>query len=260
MRKWLAAPNAETADPRAADPLTIGLIALSVDRACIGDCEAWLAPFGDTALFSTRVPMSPHTTPDSLRAMGDHVQAAASVLVPGTRLDAIGFACTSGTVAIGVERVFDSLSAGRPGVPVVTPMTAGVAALNAIGARRISLLVPYEVPTAEIVADYFEAAGFSLDRCTTFDLPGDPQMNALSPLQLQTAGLTAMHPESDALFISCTGLATEGALAPLERVLRRPVVTSNQSMIWDALRVAGHPDLARGNGALFKADRAVADV
>jgi len=248
MREWHCLPES---DPRGSDPLTLGLIALSVDRACLGDCSRWLAPFADVASFSTRIAMSAHTTPETLRAMGDHLEYAAALLVPGTRLDAVAFACTSGSVAIGIDRVREAIGVGRPGVPVITPMTAGVSALRALGARRISLLVPYEIPTAEIVADYFAGEGIGLDRCTTFNLAGDPQMNALTTDQLTAAGRAAMHPASDALFISCTGLATASVVEPLEAALGKPVVTSNQAMIWDLLRTAGHPGLRRGTGALF---------
>lgn len=257
MREWHTLPSVR---PAGTDPLTLGLIALSVDRACVGDCDRWLAPFDDVTCFSTRVPMSSHTTPHSLRAMGDHLATAASLLVPGTRLDVVAFACTSGAVAIGIERVQDQLRAGRPGVPVITPMTAGVSALRGLGARRISLLVPYEIATADLVADYFEAEGFLLDRCTSLELPGDPEMNALTTEQLHEAGMAAMHPSSDALFVSCTGLATSGLVEPLEAQLDLPVVTSNQAMIWQMLRAAGHPTIGLGRGSLFRSLHEMSDV
>lgn len=229
----------------------IGMIALAVDRASISDCRNWLAPFAGVEIYSTRVPMSPVATPESLAAMGDHLAAAAEVLVPGDRLDALAFSCTSGLVAIGAERVHRILSQVRPGVPVVTPIEAAVKGLRGLGVRRLSLLVPYHAEAADLVAGHFAQAGFVIDRCSTFDLDGDIQMNRLDAEALIRGAHAALHPDSDGLFISCTGLRTSGIVARLEAELGVPVVTSNQAMSWECLHHSACPDKMRGEGRLF---------
>ena len=108
----------------------IGMIALAVDRASISDCRNWLAPFAGVELYSTRVPMSPVATPASLAAMGDHLAAAAEVLAPGDRLDALAFSCTSGLVAIGAERVHRIGSGQNMGVIFVVAARAKVSSLR----------------------------------------------------------------------------------------------------------------------------------
>jgi len=243
--------DGESFDEGVGHAASIGMIALSVDRASIADCTDWLAPFPGVAIFSSRVPMSPVATPETLAGMGVHLADAALRLVPGSRLDAIAFSCTSGLVAIGPERVHKTLAAARPGIPIVTPIEAAAQGLGALGVRRLSLLVPYHAEAANLVAGYFEDAGFALDRCSTFDLDGDLQMNRLSPAALKQGARRAMHPDSDGLFISCTGLRTCGIVADLEAELGVPVVTSNQAMSWECLVHAGCEDLARGEGRLF---------
>lgn len=232
---------------------SIGLIALSVDRASVDDASNWLAPFADVAIFATRLPMEPVADPASLAAMGDHLATAASNLVPGSHLDAIIYSCTSGTIAVGVEKVHAAIAEGRPGIPVVTPPEAASKGLRRLGIDRLSMLAPYHVPAANLVADHFENDGFALDRCSTFDLDGDLQMNRLSAAALKVAAREALHPRSEALFISCTGLRTCGLVADLERALGLPVVTSNQAMTWNALVEAGYDGLGQGEGRLFKA-------
>lgn len=230
---------------------SIGMIALSVDRASVGDCAAWMAPFPGVAIFSTRVPMSAVCTPESLAAMGDHLSDAAARIVPDGPLHALAFSCTSGLVAIGAERVHRAIAEGRPGVPVVTPLEAAVRGLRALGARRLSILAPYHRDACELVAGHFEAAGFALDRCATFDLDGDGQMNRLSPKALKDGAAAARDPASDALFISCTGLRTSGIVEDLERSFGVPVVTSNQATSWACLAHAGALKPGRGEGRLF---------
>lgn len=248
-RRWNAA-NSIFVDPDRTRA-SIGLIALAPDRVGVLDFEDMLRDVQGVQVFSTRVPMGPVASPDALASIRAHLTSAAAMLVPGSPLDVVAFSCTSGTVAIGPDRVAESLRAARPTLPVSTPIDAGGRGLWAVGAKRISLLVPYHIPAAELVAGYFEASGLSIDRCTTFDLDGDVQMNALSEKALIDASATAMDEESDALFISCTGLRTAGVLTRIEEKIGRPVLTSNQVLAWDCLRLLGLTDRVQGRGRLF---------
>ncbi|TIV42179.1 MAG: ectoine utilization protein EutA [Mesorhizobium sp.] len=229
----------------------VGLICLSVDRASVADLRNWLSFVEGVEMLVTRVPMDKVADAASLAAMGDHLTKAAQLLASSGRLDAVAFSCTSGTAAIGIERVHEALSAAQPGIPVVTPIEAAAKGLKALEARRISILAPYHQEAADLVADHLVAKGFALDRCSTFDLDGDQQMNRLSPASLKAAARDAIHPQSDALFISCTGLRTAGIVGELEAALGVPVVTSNQATAWDALSNARVGNLSRGEGRLF---------
>jgi maleate isomerase len=230
---------------------SIGLLALATDRIGTLDTEAFLAAPG-VALFSTRVESSPVATPESLAKLGEHLEQGARLLVPGSRLDVVGFSCTSGTVAVGVAAVRAAIWRARPGVAVVTPIEAGAKGLKRLGVRRISLLVPYLPRTADLVASYFEAQDLAIIRRATFDLGGDPEMNRLSPTVLAKAAHAVDDPASEAIFISCTGLRTSPILAALEKGLGKPVVTSNQALAWDALRLAGVGESLPGRGRLFE--------
>jgi maleate isomerase len=230
---------------------SIGLLALATDRIGVFDTEEFLRVAG-VAMFSTRVPMSPVATPESLAAMGAHLGEATRLLVPGSRLDVVGFSCTSGTVAIGPERVRDAIRKARPGIHVTTPIEAGCEGLNRLGARRITLIVPYLVKTANLVSGFFEEQGLEILRRATVGLDGDPDMNRLSAEVLIEAALATDSAASDAVFISCTGLRTAPVIAQLERRLRKPVVTSNQALAWRALRLTGVDDRLPGRGSLFQ--------
>jgi maleate isomerase len=230
---------------------SIGLLALATDRVGTLDTAAFLAAPG-VALFSTRVQSSPVATPESLKALGDHLEQGTRLLVPGSRLDAIGFSCTSGTLAVGIEAVRSAIWRARPGIAVVTPIEAGGKGLKRLGARRISLLVPYLPRTADLVADYFESEGFTINRRATFDLGGDPEMNRVSPGVLAKGAAAVDDPASEAIFISCTGLRTAPIVEAIEKELGKPVVTSNQALAWEALRVAGVGEALPGRGRLFE--------
>jgi maleate isomerase len=230
---------------------SIGLITLSVDRAFVDDFTSFLGATPDIGVFSTRIPMGPVATPESLAELKSHLSDAAALLVPGSPVDVIGFGCTSGTVAVGLETVRKSILAARPDAKVSTPIDAGVKALHRLGAKKISLLVPYHIPAATLVADYFADAGFDIDRRMTFDLDGDVLMNTLSRQALIEAAKSVMSSGSDALFISCTGLRTASVVSELEQIIGKPVVTSNQALAWDCLRLGGIADKIENRGRLL---------
>jgi maleate isomerase len=229
---------------------SIGLLVLATDRVGAFDTEEFLQTEG-VSVFSTRVPMAPVATPETLAAMGAHLTDATRLLVPGSRLDVVGFSCTSGTVAIGIMKVREAIRAARPGVHVTTPIEAGCEGLRRLGARRISLVVPYLVNAAALVSEFFTDRGIEIVRRATFDLNGDPEMNRLAPEALIEAAVNTDSAEAEAIFISCTGLRTAPIVDVLERRLRKPVVTSNQALAWHSLRLAGVDDQLAGRGSLF---------
>ena len=233
--------------------LSIGVIALAEDRAGVWDFEQFLKDVPDVGVFSTRVPMSADVTPQSLAAMGEHLGFAAKTLLPGSPLDAIAFSCTSGTVAIGLDKVHATISAARPGIPISTPIEAGLTALRKLGKTKIVLLTPYRPATADLVADFFAGSGLTIAARMTLALAGDLDMNRVSADCLIEAAraLMAQAPDSEALFISCTGLRTSPLIQRLEDEIRIPVVTSNQALAWHCLRIAGNTQKITGHGRLL---------
>jgi maleate isomerase len=127
-----------------------------------------------------------------------------------------------------------------------------VKALDALGTRRIALLTPYLDGPSDLIAGFFAASGIDVVTRASFKLDGDPEMNRVSEQTLIDAGRDlGSHPDADALFISCTGLRTRHVIEPLEHLLGRPVVTSNQALAWDLARTAGVEDRLPDRGRLF---------
>ena len=232
-------------------PVPVGLLLLATDRASGADVAAFL-PDGVES-YATRIPMDVVATPETLARLGDHLTDGARLLAPGGPLAAIGFSCTSGTVAVGAETARARIAAGRPGIPVCTPVEAAVKALEALGTRRIALLTPYLDGPSNLIADFFAAGGIEVVTRASFKLDGDPEMNRVTRDCLIAAGRDlGSHPDAEALFISCTGLRTRDVVEPLEELLGKPVVTSNQALAWDLARTAGVDDRAPGRGRLFR--------
>ena len=58
--------------------------------------------------------------------------------------------------------------------------------------------------------------------------------------------------DSEALFVSCTALPVLSIIEKLEKRLNKIVLSSNQTLIWDSLKLIGYKDDIEGFGKLFK--------
>lgn len=230
--------------------LRLGLVALATDHTSETELHRML-PADGVDLFVTRVHYSGYCDPASLRAMGDELAAAAELLLPGTPLDGIAWGCTSGTAALGFERVASTIRAARPGVTVTTPLSAAGAAFRTLGVGRVAVLTPYSDEVNRMIVERLEEGGIRVPRLATFDLRTDREMWTVPPEAIEAAVADMEVAGAEAVFVSCTALRSALAIAPLERRIGLPVITSNQAMLWEMLRSAGYAHPIQGFGRLL---------
>ena len=60
------------------------------------------------------------------------------------------------------------------------------------------------------------------------------------------------RPDADAVLLSCGALRSLEVVDRIERELGKPVICSNQAMLWDCLRLANIPDRLPGLGQLLR--------
>ncbi|MDH3376656.1 MAG: Asp/Glu racemase [Gammaproteobacteria bacterium] len=229
----------------------IGLIALANDSSIEPDIWRFL-PAGEAAMYTNRVPMANVVTVETLQAMEAKLTESVAGLMPDDELDVIAYGCTSGTMAIGADRIAARIHEAKPGIAVTDPISASLKGLRHLGCKRIALLTPYTDSVNDIVVGYIEARGFDIAAKGSFKQPGDPQICRISPQAIYAAGQQLGSAGVDALFISCTGLRVAEILQPLEDELGEPVVASNQALAWDALRLAGYGEPVTGYGRLLR--------
>ncbi len=229
----------------------IGCVLLSNDYATERDFIN-MRPSDDVALFFTRVENTPDCTTETLPLMAPHIQVAAGLVVPEGRLDVMVYACTSGTVVMGYDRICELIHATRPGVKVVTPITASLAALATFDARKLAVLTPYTDDVNAAIAGHLESKGHEINAFTSFGIEDNEVMAALPPDAIYQAALEADRPEADALFISCTAIRAVDVVERIEQTLGKPVVTANQALVWQALRWAGYDAPIEGYGQLLR--------
>ncbi len=226
----------------------IGLVILATDHTTEVDFQRMVAGSA-IGIYVNRIPYVNPVTAENLLAMQPALTSAAALILPDEPLDAIVYSCTSASVEIGDEAVEKAIQLAKPGVAVITPTAAAVRALNRLGARKISILTPYSEETSLPVQTYFTSKGFAVNQTSCMGMMDDREMARISTDEIVAFAKEAMHPESDALFISCTALRAASVIAEIEAALTKPVVSSNLATAWLCLRLCGddaaRPELGR---------------
>lgn len=237
-------------DQRPVSRVAIGLIALASDTVSEPELYTFLPDEG-VGLYTNRIPMPKVVTMDSLRQMESNLSVTVEDLVPDDELDVVAYGCTSGTISIGAEQVAAHIHAVKPEVACTDPITAGMKGLRALGCQRIALLTPYIDEVNAVVEAYITEHGFEIVTKGSFKQVGDPEICRIPPSAIYDAALSFAEADIDGVFLSCTGLRTSSILEPLEEALGKPVVSSNQALAWDALRLAGYNEPIEGYGQLL---------
>ena len=231
---------------------SIGLIVLATDYTIEQEWGQLFAGIDGVAVYHSRIYNEDHVTPDTLRAMGPRIVECARVLTPDTPLDVIAYGCTSATMTIGEQGVFENIHRARPGVQCTTPATAAFAAFDAFGAKRIGVLTPYSADVNKIVADYIAARGYRVPVFGSFNSDHDTVVAKITPASIERGVRELVsHAAVDAIFVSCTSVRLMADCADLESSLGIPLTSSNHAMAWHALRLAGIDDRLERFGSLY---------
>jgi maleate isomerase len=230
----------------------IGLVVLATDHTIEHEWRHLLGQDG-VAFYESRLENSPDITPARLAEIESRIGPAVELLLPGERLDVVAFGCTSAAMVIGEERVCARIREVRAGIACTTPITAALAALDALKVRRVALLTPYVRAINDFMREYIEARGIAVTRIASFEHANDNEVARIDADSLCTAiKQLAGFADVDVVFVSCTSLRVAELVPQLESATDKPVLSSNFAMAWHALRLAGVRDSEPQLGRLFE--------
>ncbi len=140
------------------------------------------------------------------------------------------------------------------GLPCSTMSHAVVAALRALGVRRVAVATSYIDELNERLVEYLTHEGFVVTAIEGLSLVDVQQIGEVSAETLIDLGERVAHRDSsaEAVFVSCGGLLTHGVIEPLEARLGLPAIASSPAGFWDVVRLAGFDPSAEGFGTLFR--------
>lgn len=232
------------------DLARIGMLLPSVNRAAEPQIVDML-PDG-VSLHTTRLRLRT-TSEEHIQEMVSELERGA-VLLADADVDLIVFHCTAASMfAPGFDdEVIDRIEA-ETGKLATSTSKSCLAAFETMGAHRVTLTTPYVQATNDREVAYMNAHGIEVLSETSMGIAGDGgAFFAVDPDVWRRRVVAQDQPESDAAFISCTGIRAVEAIEPIEDEIDKPVITSNQAMVWHALRVLEIHDVAPGYGRLME--------
>ncbi|MEM7058236.1 MAG: Asp/Glu racemase [Pseudomonadota bacterium] len=179
-------------------------------------------------------------------------------LLQGARPDVILYGCTSATLTHGFA--FDQeLSQGikaDSGAETVTAAGALLHALKTLCLRRIGFASPYVPAINDLAIAFLADAGIeTVARSEVDSVLDNYGQGAMDPEEVHELGLLADNDKAEAIVLSCTDMRSVETIARLEQSLGKPVITSNQSMMFQAMQLAGIGDTLMGFGRLLERNR-----
>lgn len=187
----------------------------------------------------------------ALEALLPKVSEAAEILADAS-CDTIVFHCTANSMAEGLagEKKIAGAIESATGKTAATTASATMAAFEKLNAQRVVLVSPYTRPSHEHEIEFLEEAGLEVVGERNLSLNGSTAYSAMPASDWVDTLASMKNDKADVYFASCANIRAIEALEEMEDILDAPVVTSNQLVIWNALRLAGINDPLPGLGRL----------
>jgi len=214
--------------------------------------EIWSVLPPDIALYATRILACGDLTQEAVHAMEANVDRAVDELA-ATGVDVIVYAdmVTTFIMEPGWNEARTAAIAARTGTPCLSAWTALRDALGTLDIARLALGTPYPAGIHALAPPFFAARNLTVSDHATLDIVAMTDVPKVGPERL--AGLVEGLDRSaaDAVVLLATDLPTFASIAVLEQATGLPVLGSNQTLLWSALRTLGSPAEIPSLGRLF---------
>ena len=229
----------------------IGLLALSTDLTIESDFQSICQKL-PLDLVVNRIHNQNPLTKENLLKMHDQIEPVTEKILPEQKINTIAYGCTSGTIAIGEDEVKKKIQLAKPGCYVTTPITSAIKAFEEMNAKKIALFTPYPESVNKTIIEYFNEKNINIISLSTFNIDLDEDIANVDPEHLLETLVKLNLSDADALFISCTALPALEILEKVERKVKKIVLSSNQTLIWDTIRSVGYKFPVEGYGKLLR--------
>jgi maleate isomerase len=250
-------PLTRRATPLAAQPVygrggRIGLI-VPANNSVI-EPEVWSVLPSDVVIYATRLLVRGDLTPELVRTMERQLSSAVDAIA-ATGVDAIAY-CDMVTTFI-MEPGWNEATVARigreAGVPAISAWTALRDALSALDISEFVLGTPYPASIHRLAPAFFRSHGLRVVDDATLDIRAVREVPTVAPERLLAFVEGLRLYGAQAIVLLATDLPTFRVISDLENKTGLPVLTSNQTLLWSALRTLGRKDEIPALGRLFTA-------
>tara|TARA_B100000686_G_scaffold341314_1_gene418528 strand:+ start:385 stop:1140 length:756 start_codon:yes stop_codon:yes gene_type:complete len=212
-----------------------------------------VAPEGISFHF-TRAPLHSNPAADGFKEMLDDVGKAMNDLV-ACNVDFATYACTAGSMSCPSELLLNALSNNNQ-IRSNTTAQAIVAAIQQLGAKKITLASPYTQQTNAHEVSYLESYGIDVLAAAGLDLNTSlkniQKISRVAPMEVFNHVKKVDQTDAQLILICCTDFNTFDVIDLLELELGKPVISSNSATLWHTLRNFGLNDKLPSLGTLLR--------
>jgi maleate isomerase len=210
----------------------VGLIIPSVNRMSEPQFNHYAPP--GLGIYVSRGRVAGEEATKSPQALADEIARAAARLADASP-DLIVFHCTATSMRGGPEgetQIIDLIER-ESGIKTLSTSRLVAEALHELNIKNAILLTPY-LGNGDIIG-YLRAIGCAVVRDVALGLTpaGFEEVTPQRWLELAQKNDCA---EADGVFLSCTNTRQIEAITDIERTLGKPVINSNQAVLWGCLR------------------------
>jgi len=217
--------------------------------------ELWAMRPAGVSVHGNRI-LARGNTPEGIIEMEKSTARAVAELRHG-QMSAIVYACLATSLVKGLAwtREVARRIAEDAGCPATTAAAATLEALQALGVRRIAIASPYPDGIQALLPAYVAEFGLDLVSTRNLGIRNSLELWKIPGAEVRSFAHAVDVPQAEALCIVATDLPTIGEIAALESELGKPVVTTNQAILWKALALVGIGDPIQGFGVLLSQSR-----
>ncbi len=242
--EFMSVPTSEARRPDYGSLARLGIILPSGNTATEPQFEFY-RPDGVSFHF-TRLALV-RSSEEQLLAMPTLAEAAAALL-KDAGVSTIAFHCTAvSTWDTALEAQILHRISTSTGLRTIATSQAIIAALRAVGARRISMLSPYPEAIAKREQRFMEFHGFEVVWNEFLGIETGDEMLAVPEAQWIDMVRRSPLGDTDACLISCTATRAIDIVTSAEIMFKKPIITSNSALLWYACRILqverGHPGI-----------------
>lgn len=154
---------------------------------------------------------------------------------------------------VGFDKEIARQIAEVTSIPGTTSQTGAVEALRSLGVQKVAIASPFAEDQNLLLKKFLEDSGFRVVAVKGLAIPliDIGRMTASASYQLAKQAFSGAS-DAEGIYMPCAQMPTFRNVAPLERDLGVPVVTSFQGMLWHVFDKLGIHEPIHGYGRLLE--------
>jgi maleate isomerase len=209
----------------------VGVIVPAVNRTCEEQFHRHAPPLLGIHMMRARIAGKWAAPVAQLENEISHVTEVLAECAP----DLMVYNCTASSMKEGPEgerRILDIMEKAA-GIPSISTSAAVSDAFRTMGIKSVVVLTPY--PNNDDILFYLDKIGVRVVNNVALNL-NTARYGAVTPQEWTELAATHDSKDADAIFFSCAATTQIDAVEPTEAALGKPVVNSNQAVLWSVLK------------------------